>query len=395
MKRVLVATASIFLVLAAVVPGSAHTKTFPTDVAVASAELTGSTVVVTGTVSSAKGACLDRRIEIVLAGSGATIGSGRSRDSGAFSIDAPLEDADAQLKAKVNRRVVRNNRSHSHVCKAVTSDAVAVDGEASGGVDLTALPVGDGRYSTSPTRGYIYSCQTSFNGGGASAQGPWFNGDGTWDMTKKTAVDGSVTWPHELSVARSGDSRVFGGNNLPEHPTGTFPIAQSDDAYQYDRNPNSISEQDVAFTLDATPELLDSPECAGGSVGYMLSGGYLFNGFDARGKDAVAWEVQDACDGHPQNTGVYHYHSVSSCAEGSSGDAHSDLLGYAFDGFGIYGHFGAGGEALTNDDLDVCHGHTHSIEWDGAVESMYHYHATYEFPYTVSCFRADAIRPQA
>lgn len=390
MKRVL-AVAVIALAVAAVVsPGLAHTKRSFSEVTVARAELSGSAVVVTGTVSSSKAACRERRVVVSLVGSGTTVGRARSDDSGDFSVATTLDDGDARVKAKATRKVVRSTSSHLHVCRAATSDAAAVDGAA--GVDVTALPVGDGRYSTSPQRGYVYSCQTSFNGGGASAQGPWFNGDGTWDMTKKATVDGSVSWPHELSVTLSGDSRVFSGNNLPEHPTGTFPVAQSDDAYQYDRNPNSVSEQDVAFTLDATPAVLGTPECAGGAVGYMLSGGYLFNGFDAGGRDAVAWEVQDGCDGHPQGTGVYHYHSVSSCAEDSTGEVHSELLGYAFDGFGIYGHLGVDGATLTNDDLDVCHGHTHSIEWDGDMESMYHYHATYEFPYTVGCFRGDAIR---
>lgn len=389
MKRALVFALLASVAVFAASPGSAHTARFPADVTVAGAARTGTTVTVAGTVSSSKAACLDRKI-VVLTADGASIGSGRSDDSGAFSIEATLEDADSRLRAKATKEIVRSGSSHLHVCKAAASGAVAVD-EGSD-VDLTALPVGDGRYSASPKTGYIYSCQTSFNGGGASTQGPWFNGNGTWDMTKKATVDGSVSWPHELDVTLSGSSRVFSGNNLPSHPTGTFPVAQSDDAYQYDRNPNSITDQNVAFTLPAEPALLGTPECAGGTVGYMLSGGYLFNGFDARGKDAVAWEVQDACDGHPQATGVYHYHSLSSCSEGASDGAHSDLLGYAFDGFGIYGHFGVDGEVVTNDDLDVCHGHTHSIEWDGEPQSMYHYHATYEFPYSVGCFRGDAIR---
>ena len=42
---------------------------------------------------------------------------------------------------------------------------------------------------------------------------------------------------------------------------------------------------------------------------------------------------------------------------------------------------------LTNADLDECHGHTHTITWDGKAVVMYHYHATREFPYTVGCFR--------
>lgn len=390
MKRVVVAALLTSIVALGVAPGSAHTRTFATDVTVAGATSSGSGVVVTGDVSSAKRACLDRSIVVTVAGSGAEVGSGLSGDGGAFSIEGTLDDAAGQVKVTVKREVVGRDSSHSHVCRKATSGAISVDDGS--GPDLTSLPVGDGRYSATPRRGYVYSCQTSFDGGGASAQGPWFNGDGTWDMTKKATVDGSVSWPHELTVTRSGTSRVFSGNNLPDHATGTFPVAASDDAYQYDRNPNSISEQDVAFTLPVDPALLDTPECAGGAVGYMLSGGYLFNGFDARGRDAVAWEVQDACDGHPERTGAYHYHSVSGCAEGSSDGGHSELLGYAFDGFGIFGHFGADGAALTNADLDECHGHTHSIGWDGAARSMYHYHATYEFPYSVGCFRGDSIR---
>ncbi|HAJ61709.1 MAG TPA: hypothetical protein DCP31_22720 [Cyanobacteria bacterium UBA8543] len=60
------------------------------------------------------------------------------------------------------------------------------------------------------------------------------------------------------------------------------------------------------------------------------------------------------------------------------------------DGFGIYGHRGEGGKVLTNADLDACHGHTHPIEWDGKQVNLYHYHATWEYPYTVGCYRGTA-----
>jgi hypothetical protein len=88
---------------------------------------------------------------------------------------------------------------------------------------------------------------------------------------------------------------------------------------------------------------------------------------------------------------VYHYHNLSPCATDAA-LGHSALVGYALDGFGIYGHHGENGKALTNADLDVCHGHTHEIEWDGKTVEMFHYHATAEFPYTVSCFRGTAVR---
>lgn len=126
--------------------------------------------------------------------------------------------------------------------------------------------------------------------------------------------------------------------------------------------------------------------CVGGEVGYAVNGVPIFDGFDAGGRDAVAWEIQDECHGHPQMTGVYHYHDRSSCVA-DAGSTHSALIGYARDGFGIYGYRGIDGKELTNADLDECHGHSHTITWDGKEVGMYHYHATREFPYTVGCFR--------
>ena len=259
-------------------------------------------------------------------------------------------------------------------------------------VDLTHLAVGDGKYSTSPQMGYVYSCMTSFSGGGAQGTGPWMNGDGTWDATKKAVIDGSVTWPGSFTVTVQGDQRVFTGNDLPDHPTGTYPVASSDDAYSYDRNPNSIKEQSITLSLPANPVASAQPNCVGGEVGIMLSGVVIFSAFDAEGRDAAAHEVQDECDGHPQVSGFYHYHTFSDCIEDSA-SGHSALVGYAFDGYGIYGYYGEDGGEVTNADLDVCHGHTHTIEWDGQMVEMYHYHATHEFPYVVSCFHGEpAVR---
>jgi hypothetical protein len=270
--------------------------------------------------------------------------------------------------------------------------AVEENAEHHSEVDLTHLEVGDGKYSTSPQTGYVYSCITSFNGGGAQSSGNWLNGDGTWDATKKAVVDGSITWPSSFTVSLQGDQRVFTGNDLPNHATGSFPISSSDDAYAYDRNPNSIKEQSITLSLPANPTASIQPNCVGGEVGIMLSGVVIFSAFDAEGRDAAAHEVQDNCDGHPQVSGFYHYHSLSDCIVDNA-TGHSALMGYAFDGYGIYGYYGEDGKELTNTELDECHGHTHLIEWNGQMVEMYHYHATHEFPYVVGCFHGEpAVR---
>jgi hypothetical protein len=257
--------------------------------------------------------------------------------------------------------------------------------------DTTSLPVGE--TVTEATVGGLWSCQTDFVDGapGAQTEGPWFNGDGTWDATAKYSVDGEVEWPDaELTVSRDGDDRVISTTGTPtNHTTGEFPVSQDDDAYSVDRNPNTIASQDFTFTIDATPELADEPSCVGGEVGILKSGVLLFNAVDAGGRDAVAYEVQDECDGHPQQSSVYHYHSASDCVLAeldSDTDGHSALIGWALDGFGIYGTRGEDGAELTSADLDECHGHTHEVTFNGKVQEIYHYHATVDYPYTVGCY---------
>lgn len=273
------------------------------------------------------------------------------------------------------------------------SQAVSDDHPHASSVDLTHLPIGDGHVSTQPEAGSVWSCQTSFNGGGAFKSGSWINGDGTFNLTAKPTIDGSVDWPTSFSISLQGDTRIIAGNDLPNHPTGTYPVSQADDAYAYDRNPNSIKAQTLSLSLPATPTVAAQPHCLpGGPVGVLLTGSYIFNALDAAGRDAVAHELQDNCQGHPEKTGAYHYHNLSTCvADTPDANGNSPLVGYALDGFGIFGPL-ENGQTLTNADLDACHGRTSEIEWDGQRVNMYHYVATAEYPYTIGCFRGAPLR---
>jgi YHYH protein len=260
-------------------------------------------------------------------------------------------------------------------------------------VDKTRLPVGDGKYSTSPKKGYVWTCSQIFRGGGAHASGAWMRGDGTYDFTAKPIVEGAVSWPSAFKFEVQGHQRIITSNNLPSHPTGVFPVDRNSEAYKYDRNPNSIRSKDFRLVLPKDPELAD-PSCLGmGAIGFLKTGGVFFNSLDAPGKDAVANEIQDACQGHPERDGSYHYHSLTTCLEPDKKTTqHSDLVGYALDGFGIFGRYGEGGKELTNADLDECHGHIHEVMWDGQLKAIYHYHATWEYPYTMGCLRGKPAR---
>jgi hypothetical protein len=254
------------------------------------------------------------------------------------------------------------------------------------------LPVGDNQYTTAAAqKGKIYLCRTNFvpaGQAGAQARGPWFTNNTQWDMNKKAHIAGSVNWTPSMTDSITGATRTITTNDLPNHPTGVFPVAASDPAGQYDRNPNAIKAQSLTYSLAANPTP-GNPNCMGGEAGVMLTGVALFNAFDAGGRDAGAWEVQDGCGGHPQNQSEYHYHTLSSCIKDQSV---STVLGFALDGFPITGPKVGDKNILTTADLDDCHGITSTVTLDGKPVKTYHYVMTQDFPYSVSCFRAAAIR---
>ena len=249
------------------------------------------------------------------------------------------------------------------------------------------LPLGDYKYVTdAPKKGYVYLCRAQTGGGGAQENGSWINGN-TWNINTKTSVQGDVVRMNAgFSIIVSGSNRIITTNDLPtNHTVGTFPVSSSDPAYQIDRNPNTITAQNFTFTLPLNPTMSSTPNCMGGEVGVMTNGVVLFNAFDAEGRDAAAHEVQDHCQAHPQESGIYHYHSLSSCIPNATV---TNVIGFAFDGLPITGPEISTGRYLTTDDLDECHGITSSIMLDGKMVTAYHYVMTEDFPYSVSCFRA-------
>ena len=124
-----------------------------------------------------------------------------------------------------------------------------------------------------------------------------------------------------------------------------------------------------------------------GPIGVALNGVVFFNPFEAGGMNAVEGYSEvwlDSCCGHPQQHGVYHYHKYPSCVKSpfaDDGQQHSPVIGFAFDGFPVYGPYEANDQLakdLTGErSLDVCNGHEDP-------ERGYHYHVTPgKFPYLI------------
>ncbi|MBV7258142.1 YHYH protein [Erythrobacter crassostreae] len=276
--------------------------------------------------------------------------------------------------------------SHGHV---VAHDLSSVSAQHAG--SDASLPVGDGRVSTdAPQTGYVYSCTSDFRTGGARHYGEWLR-QGRWFPDEKVVVSGEKSWPEAyFEMVADKSSITVKMNSLPtNHPTGTFPIARSDPAYQYDTNPNPIAAQALELMIPAQPSFASEPGCLRrGMIGFTVNGVALYNALDDAGLDAAAHEVQDACAGHPSGRGQYHYHAGAPCIPGIKENA---IIGWAIDGFPIMGLSGGEGQAFTNSDLDECHGHAQQIAIDGRNYS-YAYRVTAEYPYTLGCYKGTILR---
>ncbi len=125
-------------------------------------------------------------------------------------------------------------------------------------------------------------------------------------------------------------------------------------------NPNTIKKQDYTFYIPLHPKPAAKPtKTPFGPIGVAINGIPFYNQYNAEGGDAVKLEVFDSCCGHPDQAGRYHYHKYPVCVKSPFKDPvgqHSPLIGYAFDGYAIYGPNGEDGKPPT--DLDECNGHT-------------------------------------
>lgn len=162
-------------------------------------------------------------------------------------------------------------------------------------------------------------------------------------------------------IINPGNETGYAGiatNVLSVHYTATDAYVTSTCIPGYDigpwtANPNLPANQDFCFKLTRTPvantgTLVNTPL---GHIGVWRNGVSIFNARDGMSynnqgiwnRDARVFEgiSFDACLGHPAPNGEYHHHVSPNCLYDHLNDAqHSDLIGFAFDGFPIYGAHG-------------------------------------------------------
>ncbi|MBL9114692.1 MAG: YHYH protein [Verrucomicrobiaceae bacterium] len=147
-----------------------------------------------------------------------------------------------------------------------------------------------------------------------------------------------------VRITVEGEKRVIEANGLPDHEPGRFPNRG---------NPNSISPQSYRYTVPAKPVVAGAPTKL-----QMQSFGIAVNGvpFDPNAAewhdDDRTWQYEPMAGGidlgvdkhhaHVQPTGAYHYHGLPTglIIRLTEGKPKLVLVGWAADGFPIYGPWG-------------------------------------------------------
>jgi hypothetical protein len=262
-----------------------------------------------------------------------------------------------------------------------------------------------------PGPGRTFLCWSPSGLGLTNASTPWVHGDEI-HTSEIPQVEGRVRWGSaRYTITNTPHTRHLQGNGLPSTLTGEFPVQPGSAAYPYyaalpaEGYENAagipIAPWDLDITIPRYPKPNPVPTCISKlTLGVAYTGApwhvEIAPDSDFHLLNPSAGLPMDSCWGHPYAT-QYHYHGASwTCfAMQNKHGKHSPLVGYAIDGFGIYGINGVDGKPVKNRDLDACHGHTHKITWEGKWVDMYHYHLNAEYPYSIGCFRGTpAILPQ-
>jgi hypothetical protein len=211
--------------------------------------------------------------------------------------------------------------------------------------------------------------------------------DGFYDSSGKV-VKTSRFVPDNVLITFSNEHLIVHSKNLPNHPTAFFP----DIWRALDGNPNHIQEMQSTWYLPLAPA--PNPNgiamtagnqnnaLPGGPIGVAINGVVFFNPYDLeRNQDAI-WRL-DRCCGHPSPNSQYHYHKYPVCVKSpwsDDGEQHSPMIGFAFDGFPIYGPYEAKNLLAKNASSNPLN--DFNVHFDS--HRGWHYHVTPgEFPHLI------------
>ncbi|KAG6973490.1 hypothetical protein JG688_00003494 [Phytophthora aleatoria] len=203
-------------------------------------------------------------------------------------------------------------------------------------------------------------------------------------IDENPAIYQADTWlnPDNVSVVYTSTSVIVRSNGVPSGSYGPFPNAynrysvyEQDYIFQFPRSPVS------AATTTSLPRDIPIGVMVNG-VPFFAASSDIYGGIVVDTKNP-SYKLLDKCNGLVDTGGDYRYYASPDCLlhelDDKAGQP-SPLIGFAFDGFPLYGPYGENGQ--TPNDLDACNGRV-------GEDGTYRYHVTLGAPYLLGCFRGN------
>ena len=188
----------------------------------------------------------------------------------------------------------------------------------------------------------------------------------------------AAKWNPTVKLTYSKSSVLMQPTGIPNHARDPYYAVPNAGVVVPDATTANIIKdptkaQTYNFTIPTTPKYSSKvTNTSLGSIGVMISGAVLYNPFEGDGKTVamannftitnsagITASFVDKCAGHPTpNNGAYHYHGLPNCvtAKVDKTGKPSHIIGFALDGFPIYGDRDTKGKQITAKNLDQCNG---------------------------------------
>jgi len=233
----------------------------------------------------------------------------------------------------------------------------------------------------------------------------------------ESAAIARVKWTSNVTVSKGSGDWTFKSTGLPatnflatDYAVPSNPQDVSATGATVVASASVLKDQNYDYTLPLTPKYTTSTTTTNqGPIGVMLDGAAVYNPYEANHEtvatsdnfdtteNGVTASFLDSCDGHPGPGGQYHYHGLPTClvsyatggsptvssvtdltptttpsvAETNAASKEPVILGFAFDGFGIYDNVAMNGSTVPVSALDKCNGIFSPVP--GYPHGVYHY----------------------
>lgn len=236
-------------------------------------------------------------------------------------------------------------------------------------------------------------------------------------QSESTAIQ-RVHWTSNVAISYGDGSWTFTSDGRPSstfvarnYAAPSNPFAVSATGATIHSSSSVLSDQNYDYTLPLSPRYSKRTTTTNqGPIGFLLDGAALYNPYEANHAtvatadnfvitvQGVTASFLDDCDGHPGPGGQYHYHGLPSCLvayatsgskvqvasvtstrgtattpvdESNPASKKPVILGFAFDGYGIYDNVSMNGSKVPVSKLDSCNGIFSPVP--GYPHGVYHY----------------------